>query len=166
MNISVTLERKGISGLKVANVENYLKQMAQIVKLDIQDHIEDSEQITGGAMAGLAQSTIEHKRSPHEIDNPGEAAMLAGSLKPKRKNAKAVRLFVSKFPTKPLIDGGNLLKNQTIEKVSDKEYIIKVGSQRKEIAAKMQRSRPFFGISEKALTKIRNTVFGKSFLIK
>ena len=154
MTISITIDKKGFSGVKVANITDYLKRMAEIVKVDIQEHLENSQAITGGSLAPLSPKTVARKSKPHKIKYPGEAAMSAGKGK-----------YISKFPSRPLIDGGNLLRNQTIEKVSDTEYVIKVGPQRKTPAKYLNEERKFFGISDTATGKIRSTVL-KNVVVK
>ena len=191
MNISITIDKKGFSGVKVVNVVDYLKRMAEIVKVDIQDHLENSQAITGGSLAPLSPKTVERKSKPHKIKYPGEAAISAVSVNKKQRAEILKKLgsladrseyskmsgdgftgkrYISKFPSKPLIDGGNLLRNQKIEKVSDSEYNITIGVQRNnpsdhQPAKRLNEVRPFFGISEQATGKIRSTVL-KNVVVK
>ena len=173
MQLSVTLTRTGLGQFKVIDAKKLLKQFAVIVERDILEHLENGQQIDdAGALAPLAQSTIARKREPHEIDFPGRFAKSAGRLPPTGKGKKqkvGKPLYISQFPTKPLIDGGNLMDNflggRTIKEIEN-GYEMRIGVQRHEIAKKLQIARPFFGISPTAKAEFESKIVGKPFIVK
>lgn len=149
----------------------FVKEACAIIKNDIQEGIVDKVQIDGSPMPALAPITIKMKSGGFGISRGKIGKELKGV-----RDIKQRRAGVAVDPSHPLIFTGNLYKNQVV-KTNGNIGTIEVGSTRKEIAQELQlhgvgKSRKtfyFFGISERAVEKIRALLrirWGESFEVK
>lgn len=184
------IDMSGFKGVTIENAGESLYQIAQMIKLDIQNHIKNRMRIDdSGPQKSLKASTIKRKSRPHIIENPGTMAIpafrvlnqtQARSIKrgassftgkrgitkagTRRLNSQQAR-YISKEPETPLIDGGNLLFNQSIERISDQEVHIFIGPQRSTIAGYLEdKGFKFWGISPTAVKNIGTYLLRKKLL--
>jgi len=158
--------------------KKFITEALGIIKLDIQDGLNTGTDIKGNQFPKLEASTVNRKRKPHMIDNPRELATPAykslnkiqvGSNKKgassfgsktgeKGLNRQQAR-YISQRPNSPLMDGGNLWRNKTIE-VTENEGTMRIGAQRAGVGKTLQidgvggKRWIFFGISDRAIAKI------------
>ena len=176
------------------NADQFVREGIGIIVKDIRYGINSGIDLNNTQFRPLAQSTIERKRKPHIIDNPGKEAIAAsrvlnivqrasiargtssftgrnnkitvtGGKKLQRQQAR----YISKRPTSPLIDGGNLEENQSIA-INGDMGTITIGPERNAIGSILQNQKGFrfFGISVRAEESIRELLrlrWGKAFTI-
>jgi hypothetical protein len=140
------------------NAKEFITQALGIIKRDIEQGIVDRRQIDGSAMPTLEPITIKMKT---ESQGMGRIRKKTQSEQRGVSNLKQRRSGIAVDPSHPLIDTGNLLKNQVIE-VGETEGTMRIGTTRAEIGKKLQidgvgkkgKRFIFFGISKTAQDQI------------
>ena len=124
------------------------RDVGHIVKLDIQRGIAQQVDADGKPYAALKPETVLRKSKPHHIDHPGQTAI------PADQDDEGRTRYVSQFPSKRLMDGGNLFMNQNVRGYGDRAEI-SVGPTRIDAASgQMDRGTNFFAVSQTAAKNI------------